>query len=141
MRGAPQVGFSTTIRKIHSRTSFGVGLLPSRVLTPEVSFQYQRKPALCQRITVSDVTTIRACLQADQNRRTVTQNSLSNGLRHGLRHRRCNTTSCWRNARFSRSKLCGTRKKRSSVPRNRRMNRNMAGSYNRKLAGRRQLCY
>ena len=127
MRGAPQVGFSTTIRKINSRTSFGVGFLPTRVLTLEVSFQYKRKPALCQRITVSGVTTIRACSQPDQNRLTATQNSLSNGLRHGLRRRRFNTTSCWRNARFSRSKLCRTRKKRTSVPSNRRMNRNMEG--------------
>jgi hypothetical protein len=84
MRGAPQVGFSTTIRKINSRTSFGVGFLPTRVPTLEISFQYKRKPARCQRITVSGVTTIRACFQPDQKRLTATQNSLSNGLRHGL---------------------------------------------------------
>ena len=53
MRGAPQVGFSTTIRKINSRTSFGVGFLPTRVPTLDLSFQYKRKPARCQRITVS----------------------------------------------------------------------------------------
>src|ERR1039458_8396146 len=81
MRGAPQVGFSTTIRKTNSRTSFGVGFLPTRVLTLEISFQYKRKPARCQRITVSGVTTIRACSHPDQNRRTATQNNLSNGLR------------------------------------------------------------
>ena len=84
MRGAPQVGFSTTIRKINSRTSFGVGFLPTRVPTLEISFQYKRKPARCQRITVSGVTTIRACFQPDQKRLTATQNSLSNGLRRGL---------------------------------------------------------
>ena len=138
MRGAPQVGFSTTIRKINSRTSFGVGFLPTRVPTLEISFQYKRKPARCQRITVSGATTIRACFQPDQKRLTATQNSLSNGLRHGLRRRRFNTASCWRNARFSRSRLCRTRKKRTSIPRHRRMNRmnrNMGKSYNRKLAG------
>src|SRR5437660_7558702 len=135
MRGAPQVGFSTTIRKINSRTSFGVGFLPTRVPTLEISFQYKRKPARCQRITVSGATTIRACFQPDQKRLKATQNSLSNGLKHGLRRRRFNTASCWRNARFSRSRLWRTRKKRTSIPRHRRMNRNMARSYNRKLAG------
>ena len=83
MRGAPQVGFSTTIRKINSRTSFGVGFLPTRVLTWDISLQYERKPAWCQRTTVSGVTTIRACFHPDQNRLTATQNSLSNGLRPG----------------------------------------------------------
>src|SRR6266436_3425888 len=98
-------------------------------------FPYKRKPARCQRITVSGATTIRACFQPDQKRLTATQNSLSNGLRRGLRRRRFNTASCWRNARFSRSRLWRTRKKRTSIPRHRRMNRNMARSYNRKLAG------
>src|SRR5260221_3069233 len=106
MRGAPQVGFSTTIRKINSRTSFGVGFLPTRVPTPEISFQYKRKPARCQRITVSGVTTTRACFQPDQKRLTATQNSLSNGLRHRLPRRRFNAANCWLNARFSRSRLC-----------------------------------
>ena len=44
MRGAPQAGFSPTIRKINSRTSFDVGLLPTRVLTLEISLQC--KPTL-----------------------------------------------------------------------------------------------
>src|SRR5438105_1372005 len=37
--GAPQVGLSATIRKISSRTSFGVGLLPTSVRTLEISLQ------------------------------------------------------------------------------------------------------
>ena len=47
MRGAPQVGFSTTMRKINSRTSFGVGLRPTGPRTREISLQYMRKPARC----------------------------------------------------------------------------------------------
>jgi hypothetical protein len=39
IRGAPQVGFSTTIRKINSRTSFGVGLLPTGLRTLEITRQ------------------------------------------------------------------------------------------------------
>jgi hypothetical protein len=49
IRGAPQVGFSTTIRKINSRTSFGVGLLPTCLRTLEVSRQYIRKAIQRQR--------------------------------------------------------------------------------------------
>ena len=85
MRGAPQVGFSATIRKINSRTSFDVGLLPTCVLALEISLQYKRKPARCHRTTVSGVTTMRDCFHTDQNRRTATQKSLSNRPILGLR--------------------------------------------------------
>src|SRR6267142_3385473 len=61
MRGAPHVGFSTTIRKINSRTSFDVYRLPMGLLTLEISFQYKRNPALCQRTTVSGVTAMTDC--------------------------------------------------------------------------------
>src|SRR5260370_29413663 len=39
IRGAPQLGFSTTIRKINSRTSFGAGLLPTCLRTLEISMR------------------------------------------------------------------------------------------------------
>src|SRR6267378_7088961 len=78
MRGAPHVGFSTTIRKINSRTSFDVCRLPTGLLTLEISFQYKRNPPLCQRTTDSGVTAMRDCCHPDQNRRTATQKSLSN---------------------------------------------------------------
>jgi len=45
-RGAPQVVFSATIRKINCRTCFGVCLLPIGFFTFEISLQYRRKPAL-----------------------------------------------------------------------------------------------
>ena len=53
---ALQVGFWATIRKINSSTSLGVVLLPTRVLALEISLQYKRNPARCQRTTVSGVT-------------------------------------------------------------------------------------
>src|SRR5580704_2835769 len=81
IRGAPQVGFSTTMRKINSRTSFGVGLLPTCLRTLEISRQYIRKPVRCQRTTVSGVTMMRDCFQADQTRRATTQKSLSKRAR------------------------------------------------------------
>jgi len=94
IRGAPQVGFSTTIRKINSRTSFGVGLLPTWLRTLEISRQYTQKPARCQRTMVSGVTMMRECFQADQTRRAITQKSLSKRSRLGRGCRRFSTTSC-----------------------------------------------
>ena len=73
MRGAPQVGFSATIRKIHSRISLQVCLRPSGFLTLEISLQSKRKPTRCHRTTVSGVTMMRDSFHPDQNRRTATQ--------------------------------------------------------------------
>ena len=64
--GAPQLGLSATIRKMRSRTSFNVCLLPMGFLTWEIILQYQRNPVRCQRITVSGVTTMRACFHPNQ---------------------------------------------------------------------------
>jgi len=94
MRGAPHVGFSATIRKINSRTSFDVCCLPAGLLTLEISFQYKRNPPLCQRTTVSGVTAMRDRCHPDQNRRTATQKSLSSRSSLGRRCRRFRTASC-----------------------------------------------
>jgi hypothetical protein len=94
MRGAPHVGFSMTIRKINSRTSFDVCRLPVGLPTLEISLQYKRNPALCQRTTVSGVTTMSACLHSDQNRRTATQKSLSSKSSLGRGRRRFRAASC-----------------------------------------------
>jgi len=85
MRGAPHVGFSATIWKIKSRTPFDVGILPTRALALEISRQYKRNPALCQRTTVSGVTMMRECFQPDQTRRATTQKILSKMPRRGRR--------------------------------------------------------
>src|SRR6266852_9768266 len=52
MRGAPQVGFSATIRKIRARTSLLTRLRPPTCLALETHFQYKRNPARCQLTTV-----------------------------------------------------------------------------------------
>ena len=131
IRGAPQAGFCTTMWKIKSRTSFDVGLLPTCVMAREISRQYKRKPARCQRTTASGVTTISDCFHPDQNRRTATQKILSSGPILGLGCRRLSTASCWRKARFSRKRLRRARKRRTSVPRRTAIIRIMASSYNR----------
>src|SRR5437016_14495136 len=67
MRGAPQVGFSATIRKIKARTSLLTRFRPPtwRILVTHV--QYKRNPARCQFTTVLGVTKTRGCLHADQH--------------------------------------------------------------------------
>ena len=65
------------------RSSFGVGLRPTGHRIREISLQYMRKPARCQRTTVSGVTMMTACFHRDHNRLTATQKSLSNRLRAG----------------------------------------------------------
>jgi hypothetical protein len=74
--------------------SFDVGLLPTCLRTLEINRQYIRKPVRCQRTTVSGVTMGRECFQADQNRRAITQKSLSKGSMLGRGCRRFTATSC-----------------------------------------------
>jgi len=116
MRGAPQVGFSATIRKIRSRTSFEILFLPVTRRALEIARQYRANPDLCHRTTVSGLTTIRACFHPHQNLRANTQKILSSIVSLGLRRLRFSVTSCWRRTRFSRSKLRRPRKRQRIVP-------------------------
>src|ERR1700739_4019696 len=115
MRGAFQVGFSAIIRKINSRTSVGSFFLPTWVLAFEIQLQYSRKPARCQRTTVSGLTSTRDCFQAPQKRRANTQKVLSTAPIRGL-GLRFSTASCCRRARFFRSRLRCDCKQRLSRP-------------------------
>jgi hypothetical protein len=56
MRGAPQVGFSETIRKIKARTSLLTRFRPPTWLTLETHVQYKQNPARRQFTTVLGVT-------------------------------------------------------------------------------------
>ena len=83
MRGAPQVGFSATIRKISSRTSLLIGFLPTAFRACEIQLQYSRKPVRCRRTTVSGVTktpisSSRSKLLAKQPRAAPRRNSVEN---------------------------------------------------------------
>jgi len=73
MRGAPQLGFSATIRKISSRTSLLVGFLPTAFRAREIQRQYSRNPARCQRTTISGVTRINDFFQPEQTCRKTTR--------------------------------------------------------------------
>jgi hypothetical protein len=76
MRGAPQVGFSATKRKIRVRTSLLTRLRPPICLALETHVQYKRNPARCQFTTVLGVTRTRGFVHPDQIVLNATQNSL-----------------------------------------------------------------
>jgi hypothetical protein len=114
MRSAPQVAFCATMRKINSRTCFGVPLLPTGFLTFEISFQYIRKPA--RRTTVSGSTTVSACFQVGQSRRTSTQKSFSGTRSVGRGCRRFRTAGCCRSSKFSRRGFLQPRQRRTNAP-------------------------
>src|ERR1039458_5069426 len=95
MRGAPQVEFSATIRKINSRSSLLTDLLPTLGRCRESHFQYNLKPARCQPMTVSGWTRIKARRHSGHSRRKMTQNNLSGVENRGREQRRSNTASCW----------------------------------------------
>src|SRR5713101_9448047 len=76
MRGAPQVEFSATIRKIRARTSLLTRFRPPTCLARETHVQYKRKPARCQLTTVLGVTKTRGFVHPDQNVLNATQNSV-----------------------------------------------------------------
>jgi hypothetical protein len=62
MRGAPQSGFSTFIRRINTRSSMSIGGRPPN------GRDFQRKPARCQRKSVSGRMIVKAC-RIDGNQR------------------------------------------------------------------------
>ena len=116
IRGAPQVGFSATIRNISSRISFEILSLPADLPIFESSRQYQPKLARCHRITVSGLTRMRGCFHADQRRRARSQKILSTAVRLGRGCFRFNTASCCRSTRFSMRRFRRERKERRSRP-------------------------
>src|SRR5216684_4054474 len=104
MRGAPQVGFSATIRKIKARTSLLTRFRPPTWLILETHVQYKRNPARCQFTTVLGVTKTRGCLHLDQHTVNATQNSLCRAVNRRRGRCACSASNCRRRARFSRTR-------------------------------------
>lgn len=98
MRGAPQVGFSTTMRKMSSRSSLLAHFLPARARLRESQVQYALNPARCHRTTVSGWTRISASFHPRQSRRKTTQNNRSDATSRGCGCRLFKTASCCRSA-------------------------------------------
>jgi hypothetical protein len=117
MRGAPQVGFSATIRKIKARTSLLTRFRPPICLTLETHVQYKRNPARCQFTTVLGVTRMRGCLHPDQHILNTTQNNLCRAVNRRRGRCACRASNCRRRARFSRTRSCRQLKDLTNQPR------------------------
>src|SRR5437870_11326852 len=104
MRGAPQVGFSATMRKIKARTSLLTRFRPPTWLILETHVQYKRKPARCQFTTVRGVTKTRGLVHPHQSILNATQNSLCRAVNRRRGRRACRASNCRRSARFSRTR-------------------------------------
>jgi len=126
MRGAPQVGFSATIRNISARTSLATRFRPPTRLTLETQVQYKRNPARCQFTTVPGVTKTRGLLHPDQKVLNETQNSLCRAVNRWRGRSTCRATNCRRRARFSRTRSSRERKALTSQPRRYRSDTIMA---------------
>ena len=117
MRGAPQVGFSETIRKIKARTSLLTRFRPPTCLTLETHVQYKRNPARFQFTTVLGVTRMRGLVHPDQNVRNATQNSLCRAVNRRRGCCACRAINCRRRAMFSRTRSSRERKTLTNQPR------------------------
>src|SRR6476619_2537939 len=117
MRGAPQVGFSETIRKIKARTSLLTRFRPPTWLILETHVKYKRNPARCQFTTVLGVTKMSGLVHPDQNVRNATQNSLCRAVNRRRGCCACRASNCRRRARFSRTRSSRERKTLTNQPR------------------------
>ena len=116
MRGAPQVGFSATIRKIRARTSLLTRFRPPTRLNLEIHVQYKRNPAPCQFTTLRGVTKTRGFLHPDQNILKATQNSLCMVVNRRRGRCACRASNCRRRAKFSRTRSSWERKALNNQP-------------------------
>src|SRR5229473_75664 len=129
MRGAPQVGFSATIRKIKARTSLLTRLRPPTWLILETHVQYKRNPARCQFTTVLGVTKTRGCLHLDQHILNATQNSLCRVVNRRRGRCACSASNCRRRAKFSRTRSARQLKELTNQPRKCRSDKIMAKNF------------
>lgn len=112
IRGASQVRFSATMRKMSSCNSLLTHFLPARFRCRESHVQNNLNPARCERPTVSGWMKINARFHPGQSRRNITQNNLSEARIRGCGCLRFKTASCCRRARFSKSRSWRERKNR-----------------------------
>src|SRR6266849_3743326 len=117
MRGAPQVGFSATMRKIKARTSLLTRFRPPTWLILETHVQYKRNPARCQFTTVLGVTKTRGWLHPDEPILNATQNSLCTAVNRRRGRCACRASNCRRRARSSRTRSTRQLKELTNLPR------------------------
>lgn len=99
MRSWPHTEFSRAIRRIRSRSSFGIGGRPAR----DFHRQKSRKPALCQPMSVSGRTTASALRQLKQRDNSANATRVGASTRLGFTPRSRYSASCRRRNKISAS--------------------------------------
>ena len=117
MRGAPQVGFSETIRKIKARNSLPDTLPSSYLADSGDPRPIQTKPGAMPVTTVLGVTKMSGLVHPDQNVCNATQNSLCRAVNRRRGCCACRASNCRRRARFSRTRSSRERKTLANQPR------------------------
>jgi hypothetical protein len=126
MRGAPQVGFSSALDRITSRSSVVILGRPRR---RERKRPYQRNPARGQPTAVFGFTTTSTLAYFDQQRRRPSPKRRSQRVNRGLGFLRLRTPACCRRATSSSPGSCRERKKAPNQERKTRRNRIMGPVY------------
>ena len=121
------------MRKISSRNSLLTHFRPTRALCCEHHVQYSLKPARCQRTTVSGWTMTSVRFHPDQNRRSITQKTLSGAVSLGREFRAFKTLSYCRKARISSSNSRREHKLQAIRPMNSLSIRSIHGLYQRSM--------
>jgi len=117
--GAPQRGFSNARRRISARVSaLTFGLPPDG---RDFHFQNRRKPARCQRTTVSGFTITSTSDHRGQTCFTAVQNKRSKPCSAGRGRFRLKTATCCRRARISSARSARQQKKTRMAARNAEM--------------------
>ena len=101
IRGAPQPGFSVAMRRMSVRRS---ALIEGRPVGRDRQRQKRRKPRRCQRMTVAGRTMASVSRQPGQSFARPTQKARSRAQSRRRGRRRARIASCWRRARFSRTR-------------------------------------
>jgi hypothetical protein len=114
--GAPQNGLAMAIWRmsvlVSGETSFCAG-----VRGCDFQRQKRRKPARCQRATVSGLTMTSTSAQRDHRRERTSQKARSAMRMRGRPDVRRRLASCWRRARFSSTNPARVRRAERSAPR------------------------
>ncbi len=108
-----QLGFSWDMRTMSATISSASGRRPIGL---DLFAQNRAKPRRCHAITVAGFTIARTSAQRDQVRESTTQKARTSGRRRGRGVDRRRIESCWRSARFSRTRLARGRKVASTAP-------------------------
>ena len=112
MRSSPHVGFSFPMRRIRSRTCFGIRGRPGR----DFRRQNSRQPARCQRIIVSGRTSTRVSCHLKHRESNASLTRVTGSMRRGFTPRSTYKACCRRGIKISAARAPCHRTARGTIP-------------------------